>query len=147
MEYVYAAMLLHSAGKEIDDDAVSAVLKAAGVDVDAARVKALVASLSGVDIAEAMATAVAAPAAAAPAAGSRLSLRLKSGLNRTDPIEHVGQLALSVSRVQLRLPKRSTVRGQPRPNIGLGIAGQAVNGPSTASPPFEGRHVAFPAFE
>ena len=70
MEYVYAAMLLHSAEKEIDDDAVSAVLKAAGVDVDAARVKALVASLSGVDIAEAMATAVAAPAAAAPAAAA-----------------------------------------------------------------------------
>ena len=70
MEYVYAAMLLHSAGKEIDDDAVSAVLKAAGVDVDAARVKALVASLSGVDIAEAMATAVAAPAAAAPVAAA-----------------------------------------------------------------------------
>ena len=70
MEYVYAAMLLHSAGKNIDDDAVSAVLKAAGVDVDAARVKALVASLSGVDIAEAMATAVAAPAAAAPAAAA-----------------------------------------------------------------------------
>ena len=73
MEYVYAAMLLHSAGKEIDDDAVSAVLKAAGVDVDAARVKALVASLSGVDIAEAMATAVAAPAAAAPAAAAAAS--------------------------------------------------------------------------
>ncbi len=70
MEYVYAAMLLHSAEKEIDDDAVSAVLKAAGVDVDAARVKALVASLSGVDIAEAMATAIAAPAAAAPAAAA-----------------------------------------------------------------------------
>ena len=30
------------AEKTIDDDAVSAVLKAAGVDVDAARVKALV---------------------------------------------------------------------------------------------------------
>ncbi len=70
MEYVYAAMLLHSAEKNIDDDAVSAVLKAAGVDVDAARVKALVASLGGVDIAEAMATAVAAPAAAAPAASA-----------------------------------------------------------------------------
>ena len=70
MEYVYAAMLLHSAEKEINDDAVSAILKAAGVDVDAARVKALVASLSGVDIAEAMATAVAAPAAAAPAAAA-----------------------------------------------------------------------------
>ena len=70
MEYVYAAMLLHSAEKEIDDDAVTAVLKAAGVDVDAARVTALVASLGGVDIAEAMATAVAAPAAAAPAAAA-----------------------------------------------------------------------------
>ena len=70
MEYVYAAMLLHSAEKEIDDDAVTAVLKAAGVDVDAARVKALVASLGGVDIAEAMATAVAAPAAAAAAAAA-----------------------------------------------------------------------------
>ena len=70
MEYVYAAMLLHSAETEIDDKAVTAVLKAAGVSADSARVKALVASLSGVDIAEAMATAVASPAAAAPAAAA-----------------------------------------------------------------------------
>ena len=68
MEYVYAAMLLHSAETEIDEKAVTAVLKAAGVSADSARVKALVASLSGVDIAEAMATAVAAPAAAPAAA-------------------------------------------------------------------------------
>ena len=68
MEYVYAAMLLHSAEKEIDDKAVTAVLTAAGVDVDGARVKALVSSLGSVDIGEAMATAVAAPVAAAPAA-------------------------------------------------------------------------------
>ena len=58
MEYVYAAMILHSVDKEISDDAVTKVLEAAGVDVDAARVKALVASLSGVDIAEAMTQAV-----------------------------------------------------------------------------------------
>ena len=70
MEYVYAAMLLHSAKTEIDEKAVTAVLKAAGVSADSARVKALVASLSGVDIAEAMATAVAAPAAAAPVAAA-----------------------------------------------------------------------------
>ena len=69
MEYVYAAMLLHSAEKEIDEKTVSAVLKGAGVDADKARVKALVASLGGVNIAEAMTQAVAAPAvAAAPAA-------------------------------------------------------------------------------
>ena len=71
MEYVYAAMLLHAAEKEITEDNITATLKAAGVDVDASRVKALVASLAGVDIAEAMTQAVAAPAsAAAPAAAS-----------------------------------------------------------------------------
>ena len=62
-------MLLHSAEKEIDEKAVTAVLTAAGVDVDGARVKALVSSLGSVDIGEAMATAIAAPAAAPAAAG------------------------------------------------------------------------------
>ena len=63
-------MLLHAAEQDIDEKAVGAVLKAAGVKADDARVKALVASLAGVDIAEAMTQAVAAPAAAAaPAAG------------------------------------------------------------------------------
>ena len=63
-------MLLHSAEKEIDENGVSAVLTAAGVDADGARVKALVASLGSVDIGEAMATAIASPVAsgAAPAA-------------------------------------------------------------------------------
>ena len=69
MEYVYAAMLLHSAGKEINEKNVKAVLKGAGVDADDGRVKALIASLDGIDIDEAMSTAVAAPVAAAPAAG------------------------------------------------------------------------------
>ena len=33
MEYIYGAMLLHSAGKEIGDEAVTKVLEAAGVEV------------------------------------------------------------------------------------------------------------------
>jgi large subunit ribosomal protein L12 len=75
MENVYAAMLLHKAGKEINEETVTSVLKAAGITVDAVQVKALVASLSEVDIEEAikaaptmMAAAPAAPAGAAPAA-------------------------------------------------------------------------------
>jgi len=65
MEYIYSAMLLHKAGKEITENAVKAVLTAAGVSVDAARVKALVAALQGVDITEAIKkAAVAAPVAA-----------------------------------------------------------------------------------
>ena len=75
MENVYAAMLLHKAGKEINEETVTIVLTAAGITVDAVQVKALVASLSEVDIDEAikaaptmMAAAPVAPAAAAPAA-------------------------------------------------------------------------------
>ena len=68
MEYVYSALLLHSAGKDVTEDSVTKVLKAAGVGVDSARVKALTTSLDGVNIDEAVATAVAVPAAAAPAA-------------------------------------------------------------------------------
>ena len=54
MEYIYAAMLLHKAGKEITANAVKAVLTAAGVSVDETRVKALVAALEGVNIDEAV---------------------------------------------------------------------------------------------
>ena len=71
MEYVYAAMLLHKAGKEINKKNMSELLKAAGVKADSVRVKALVASLAEVDIDEAIKTApammAAAPAPAAPA--------------------------------------------------------------------------------
>ena len=63
-------MWLHSAENEINEKNVGAVLKAAGVSADDARVKALVASLSDVDIGEAMSAAIAAPVAAAPAAAS-----------------------------------------------------------------------------
>jgi len=63
-------MMLHSAEKDIDEKSVGAVLKAAGVKADDARVKALVASLASVDIGDAMSQAIAAPAAAAPAAAS-----------------------------------------------------------------------------
>jgi large subunit ribosomal protein L12 len=73
MENVYAAMLLHKAGKEINEENVTNVLTAAGLTVDVVQVKALVASLSEVDIDEAIKAAptmmAAAPApAAAPAA-------------------------------------------------------------------------------
>ena len=75
MENIYAAMLLHKAGKEINEETVTNVLTAAGITVDAVQVKALVASLSEVNIDEAlkaaptmMAAAPVAPAAAAPAA-------------------------------------------------------------------------------
>ncbi len=69
MQYVYGAMLLHAAGKSIDEKGITAVVAAAGVSADATQVKALVASLEGVNIADVLAKAEAAPVAvAAPAA-------------------------------------------------------------------------------
>ncbi len=53
MEYVYTAMLLHSAGAKVDAKSVEKVLKAAGIKADKSRAEALVASLEGVDIEEA----------------------------------------------------------------------------------------------
>jgi large subunit ribosomal protein L12 len=70
MEYIYAALILHSAGKKIDEAGITSVLKAAGIAPDAARVKALVAALDGVNISEAISKATFTPlaTAAAPAA-------------------------------------------------------------------------------
>lgn len=70
MEYVYTALLLHAAKKEINEAHVSAVLKAAGIEADGGKVKALVASVANVNIDEAIKQAAMAPvaAAAAPAA-------------------------------------------------------------------------------
>ncbi|MEM3851661.1 MAG: 50S ribosomal protein P1 [Methanomassiliicoccales archaeon] len=58
MEYVYSALLLHSAKKEISEESVSNILKAAGIQPDPARVKALTSSLNGINIDEAVAAAV-----------------------------------------------------------------------------------------
>ena len=68
MEYVYAALILNESGEELNEDNITGVLEAAGVDVEESRVKALVAALEDVDIEEAVAEAAAAPAA--PAAGA-----------------------------------------------------------------------------
>lgn len=71
MESVYAALLLHKAEKDIDEDSISKVLKAADVKVDKNQIKALVAGLEGKDIDSLIANASAAPvAAAAPAGGA-----------------------------------------------------------------------------
>jgi len=71
MEYVYAALLLHNAGKPVNEENVAKLLKSAGIKTDQNRVKALVASLEEVDIEEAIKTAptmmAAAPAAPATA--------------------------------------------------------------------------------
>ena len=71
MENIYAAMLLHKAGKEINEQSVTTVLTAAGITVETVQIKALIAALSEVNIEEAIKSAptmMAAPAAPTGAA-------------------------------------------------------------------------------
>ncbi|GAB3663735.1 50S ribosomal protein P1 [Halopiger aswanensis] len=70
MEYVYAALILNESGEEINEDNLTDVLDAAGVDVEESRVKALVAALEDVDIDEAVEEAAAVPAGGAAAGGA-----------------------------------------------------------------------------
>ncbi len=99
MEYVYAALLLHKAGKPVDETGVTSVLKAAGVEVNEARVKALVAALEGVNIDEAISKAAfaAAPAAAAaaPAAGAPAAEGHKEEEKKKEEEEASGMEGLS----------------------------------------------------
>lgn len=69
MEYVYAALLLHKLKQDVNEANVKNVVKAAGIEPDEAKVKALVAALGEVNIEEALKSAPVA-VAAAPAAGA-----------------------------------------------------------------------------
>ncbi len=52
MEYIYAALLLDAAGKEITEENIKSVVKAAGMQPDEAQAKAIVSSLKDVNIKE-----------------------------------------------------------------------------------------------
>ena len=66
MNYIYGVLLLHSAGKELSEASVAKVVEATGEKAEPAQVKALVASLQGVNIDEAIKQAV---VSAAPSGG------------------------------------------------------------------------------
>jgi len=68
MEYVYAALLLHKLGKEVNEENVKKVVAATGSEADESKVKSLTASLKGVDIAKELESA--SLVSAAPAGGN-----------------------------------------------------------------------------
>ncbi|KUK63346.1 MAG: 50S ribosomal protein L12 [Methanoculleus marisnigri] len=98
MEYIYAALLLHNAGKDVTEENVTAVLNAAGVAVQDARVKALIAALEGVNIEEAISKAAVAPvaavAAAAPAAAAPVAAEEAEEESKKEEEEESGMAGL-----------------------------------------------------
>ena len=74
MENIYAALLLHKSGQEVNEENLKKVIAATGAEVDEAKVKSLVASLKGVDIDKELESASlisVVPAASAPAEGEK----------------------------------------------------------------------------
>ena len=66
MEYIYGALLLHKLGQPVNEESLTKVIKAAGAQVDEAKVKTLIASIQGLDLTKELENASA--LAAAPAA-------------------------------------------------------------------------------
>ena len=66
MNYIYSALLLHSAKKEISEENIKKIVEATGEKADHGQIKALVSSLEGVDISEAIKQSVFVAAPAAP---------------------------------------------------------------------------------
>lgn len=54
MEYLHAALVLHSSGKKITEKGIDAIIKAAGGKPDESKIKGLVATLTSIDIDEAI---------------------------------------------------------------------------------------------
>jgi large subunit ribosomal protein L12 len=71
LEYVYTALLLHSAKQEINEGNIKKVLEASGIKADDAKTKALVSALEGVNIEEVIKQTAVPVAVAAPAVGEK----------------------------------------------------------------------------
>jgi large subunit ribosomal protein L12 len=96
MEYIYAALLLDTAGKEINEKNIMEVVKAAGASPDEAQAKAVVASLKDVNIKDVIKNAqsmqMSAAPVAAPAADAAPKKEEKKEEKKTEE-EAVGGLA------------------------------------------------------
>ncbi|MDD5148703.1 MAG: 50S ribosomal protein P1 [Candidatus ainarchaeum sp.] len=71
MEYIYSALLLHSAKKEVSEEGLSHVLKAAGITADNTKIKGLLSALKEVNIEEAIQKAALPVAVASVAAEAK----------------------------------------------------------------------------
>ncbi|MFH1801324.1 MAG: 50S ribosomal protein L12 [archaeon] len=79
MENIYAALLLHKIGKEINEANLKSVVAAAGAEIEESKIKSLIASLKGVDIAKELenASLVASAPASAPAQAKKEEVKPK----------------------------------------------------------------------
>ena len=90
MEYIYAALLLDAAGKEIDEKSLEGVVKAAGLTPDEAMAKSVAKSLKGVNIKDVIKNAQSVQAAA-PAQQAAAPQGDKKEAKKEVPEEHMSE--------------------------------------------------------
>ena len=93
MQEVYAALMLHESGQQVNEENVKKILSSAGSNVDDAKIKALVAALQGVNIDEALKEAVS--FAAAPAAGVKTEKKEEAKEEDTEKAAEAASAGLS----------------------------------------------------
>ncbi len=85
MELIYAALLIHKSGNEVNEENLKKVLSAAGASVDDTKIKALVAALEGVDIEQAIKEAAVVSAAPAATEGDAPAAEEKKEEKKEEP--------------------------------------------------------------
>ncbi len=96
MNYVYASLLLHSAGKPIDEQHLKKVVAATGEQPDEAKIKVLVSALEGKNIDEIISKA-AMPVAAAAAPVTTVSAPAKAEEKEEDMAKKAEEAAEGLS--------------------------------------------------
>lgn len=91
MEYIYGALLLHKLGHAVTEENLKKVIHATGSQVDESKLKALIASLHGVDIGAELENANV--AVAAPSSGNAHAAQPKEEKKEEKPSESAAGLA------------------------------------------------------
>ncbi|MEM2414941.1 MAG: 50S ribosomal protein P1 [Thermoproteota archaeon] len=91
-EYIHAALLLHSAKQQITEEKVKAIIKAAGIEPDEARIKVLVSSLSKINIDEVLSSPLAIAPVATAAAPAQQAAEKKEEKKEEKPAEEMAGL-------------------------------------------------------
>ena len=94
MQYIYAAMLLHANKQEVNEANVEGVLKSAKVEIETAKIKAMVASLKNISIDDAIAKAAVAAVAAPSAAAAPVEEKKEEDNKKTEEEAAAGLGAL-----------------------------------------------------
>ena len=91
MEYIYGALLLHKLGQPVNEESLKKVISATGAQVEESKIKALVASLHGVDITAELENASA--IAAAPSGSAEAAPKKEEKKEEEKPAESAAGLS------------------------------------------------------